>query len=187
MPGLAISSPQIKRGTSNLPLLLDETPRSNHIFVDLHDVPAPCLYDSRCFNFMTIKQQAQAAPPHGGFSLTQPQETTSTWFFSHNGLLWSSQTSKLNRLRLACWVQHEQRRISSAPPTQRQSLTSKEQHQDQVRIEQRYSTYIGITLREESCPSTLHLLISFHNKSNFPPGKENTVLPTFQNERDIFT
>ena len=69
MHGFGYFQPQIKRGTSNLPLLLKESSRSNSISVDLHDVPASCFSDGGYFNIIGIKNQAQAAPPHGGFSL----------------------------------------------------------------------------------------------------------------------
>ena len=81
--------PQIKRGTSNLPLLLDESPMSNHISVELHDIPASCFFGGGYLNLMSIKQQAQAAPPHEASSfphLRRPRQLGSpvtTDYFGH--------------------------------------------------------------------------------------------------------
>lgn len=47
---------KIKRGTSNLPVLQDETLKSNYVSVDMHDIPASHFSDGGYFKFMTTKQ-----------------------------------------------------------------------------------------------------------------------------------
>lgn len=110
---------QTKSGTSNRPPCLDVKLSSNDIWAKwLHELAFP-FSRAGCFDLEIVKDQAQAAPPHGTFTCWKLHQRSPTWSSFQHGLFPLLKRCKYAYLKFASGIEYAQTLLSSTTQTQR--------------------------------------------------------------------